>query len=155
MIERIAMTIAEMIVVAWCLSVVVADLYSRRIPNVLTLGVCLIAVGWLLVNGYSILNASPSSVALGVVISLLLTLPAYFTHLLGAGDVKLLLAIALVGGLHLTLSAFVIAAMLAIIFLVAHSLLSGFSRYSEKPERWIPFGAAFSAGLLCVIGITS
>jgi Flp pilus assembly protein protease CpaA len=68
--------------------------------------------------------------------------------------VKLLLAIALVGGLQFTLFAFVIAAMLAIIFLVAHSLFSRFSRYSEKPERWIPFGAAFSAGLLCAIGIT-
>jgi prepilin peptidase CpaA len=149
------MTVAQIIVATWCLSIVLVDVWSRCVPNVLTGGACLIAICWLLINGHSILNASPSSVALGVGVSLLLTLPAYFTHLLGAGDVKLLLAIALVGGLHLTLSAFVIAAMLAIIFLIAHSLLSGFSRYSEKPERWIPFGAAFSAGLLCVIGITS
>lgn len=149
-----SMTIAEMIVVAWCFSVAMADVWSRRIPNVLTLGVCLVAICWLLVNGHSILYASLPSVALGVGASLLLTLPAYLSRLLGAGDVKLLLTIALLGGAHLTLSAFVIASMLAIIFLIAHSLFSRFSQYSEKPKRWIPFGATLSAGLLCAIGIT-
>lgn len=148
-----SMTIAEIIVVAWCLSVAVADVSSRRIPNVLTLGVCLVAIYWLLLNGHSILNASLPSVALGVGVSLLLTLPAYLTHLLGAGDVKLLLAIALLGGAHLTVSAFVIASILAIIFLVAHSLFFRFSRRSQTPKRWIPFGAALSAGLLCAIGV--
>lgn len=149
-----SMTIAEMIVVFWCLSVVLADVSFRRIPNVLTLGVGLVAICWLMVNGHSILNASPPSVALGMGVSLLLTLPAYLTRLLGAGDVKLLLAIALLGGASLTLSAFVIASMLAIIFLVAHSFFSRFSQHPEKPKRWIPFGAALSAGLLCAIGIT-
>lgn len=148
------MTIAEMIVVAWCFSVGLADLSSRRIPNVLTLGVCLVAICWLLVNGYSILNASLPSVALGVGVSLLLTLPAYLTRLLGAGDVKLFLAIALLGGAHLTLSAFVIASVLAMIFLIAHSLFFRLSRHSQKPKRWIPFGAALSVGLLCSIGVT-
>lgn len=148
------MTIAEMIVAAWCLSVAMADVSSRRIPNVLTLGICLVAICWLLLNGHSILNASLPSVALGMGISLLLTLPAYLTHLLGAGDVKLLLAIALLGGAHLTVSAFVIASILVIIFLVAHSLFFRFSRRSQTPKRWIPFGAALSTGLLCAIGIT-
>ena len=148
------MTIAEMIVVAWCFSVGLADLSSKRIPNVLTLGGCLVAICWLLVNGHSILNASLPSVALGVGASLLLTLPAYLSRLLGAGDVKLLLAIALLGGAHLTLSAFVIASILAMIFLAAHALFFRFSRHSEKPKRWIPFGTALSAGLLCAIGIT-
>lgn len=148
------MTIAEMIVASWCLIIVLADVSSRRVPNVLTLGGCLVAICGLLVNGHSILNASLSSVAQGVGISLLLTLPAYLTRLLGAGDVKLLFAIALLGGASLTLSAYVIASILVILFLVTHSLFSRFSQPSEKPKRWIPFGAALSAGLLCSIGIT-
>ena len=147
------MTIAEMIVVGWCLSVTLSDVSSRRVPNVLTLGVCLAAICWLLVTGHSILNASLPSVALGVGVSLLLTLPAYLTRLLGAGDVKLLLAIALLGGAYLTLYAFVIASILAMVFVVAHALFFRFNRHSQKPKRWIPFGAALSAGLLCAIGI--
>lgn len=148
------MTIAEITIAAWCFSVGLIDLTSRRIPNVLTLGFCLVSIGWLVVNGHSILNASLPSVALGVGISLLLTLPAYTARLLGAGDVKLLLAIALLGGAHLTLSAFVIASVLVMIFLIAHSLFFRFGQHAEKPKRWIPFGAALSAGLLCAIGIT-
>lgn len=149
-----SMTIAEIIVVAWCFSIILADVSSRRVPNVLTVGICLLALCWLIFTGRSMLHASLPSVVVGTVIGLLFTVPAYVSGLLGAGDVKLLLAIALLGGAYLTLSAFVIASILAMIFLAAHALFFGFSRHSEKPKRWIPFGAALSAGLLCAIGIT-
>lgn len=147
------MTIAEMIVVAWCLSVGLADLYARRIPNALTLGVCLAAICWLLVTGHSILDANWQSVAFAVFASLLLTLPAYAARLLGAGDVKLLLAIALLGGGDLTLFAFVIAAILAMLFCAAREMLIRFKAPTPTPARWFPFGAALSAGLLCAIGL--
>lgn len=147
------MTIAELIVTAWSLTVGVADLSARRIPNVLTLGICLIAIAWLLATGHSILGANWQSAILAALISLLLTLPAYALQLLGAGDTKLLLAIALIGGTHLTLLAFVIASILAMIFWIAHSLFSRLGQRLERPKRWIPFGAALSAGLVCAIGM--
>ncbi|HSI27679.1 MAG: prepilin peptidase [Methylophilus sp.] len=148
------MTIAEMIVGTWCLGVTLADVYARRIPNILTLGMCLIAMCWLLVSGHSMLNATMQSAFLGATISLLLTLPAYAARLLGAGDVKLLLAIALISGWYLTLLAFVIAALLAVIVGVAYLLVYRLRTQPLSRKRWLPFGAALSVGLLVAIGIT-
>jgi prepilin peptidase CpaA len=148
-------TTVELIVVVWCLSVGLADLYTRRIPNTLALGACLIAAINLLVTGHTLLGANWQSVAIGVGVSLLLTLPAYAACLLGAADVKIILAIALIGGWYLTLFAFVIASILAMLLSVAHLLFTRFNTQQYKPKRWIPFGAALSAGLLCAIGMAT
>jgi len=148
-------TTVELIVVAWCLSVGLADLYARRIPNILALGACLIAIICLLITGHTLLGANWQSVAIGVGVSLLLTLPAYAARLLGAADVKIILAIALIGGWYLTLFAFVIASILAMLLSVAHLLFTRFNTQQNKPKRWIPFGAALSAGLLCAIGMAT
>jgi prepilin peptidase CpaA len=147
------MTIAEMIVVAWCLVVVLTDLHARRIPNLLTLGMCVIALCWLLFTGHSMLNATLHSTILGGVISLLLTLPAYAARLLGAGDVKLLLAISLIAGSYLTLFSFVIAAFLATIFGIAYLAMIKLRGQPFDRKRWLPFGAALSAGLLFALGM--
>lgn len=149
------MTIAKMIVAAWCLSISLADLYARRLPNLLTLGMCLLAIGWLLVTGHAMLGASWQSVMLSALVSLLLTLPAYVGRWLGAGDVKLLLAIALLGGNEIMLITFVIAAILAALFCMATFCFTQFSMFSPKSKRWIPFGAALGVGLLCVISTGS
>lgn len=147
------MTIVEMIVLTWCLSVGLADLYARRIPNILTLGACLIAVFYLLNTGHALLGATWQSAVLGALVGLALTLPAYAARLLGAADVKLILAIALTAGWYLTLFAFVIASILAILFSVAHVIFTRFITPPNNLKRWIPFGAALSAGLLCAIGV--
>ena len=149
-----SMTIAEMIVIGWCLGVTLTDLSAKRIPNILTLGMCLLAICWLLVSRHSMLDASWQSAAQGAAISLLLTLPAYAARLLGAGDVKLLLAIALISGWYFTLFAFVVAAMLAVVLGVAHLLVSRLRAQPLTHRRWLPFGAALSVGLLFAIGIT-
>lgn len=147
------MTIAEMIVVAWCLVVALTDLHARRIPNMLTLGMCMIALCWLVFTGHSMLDATLHATVLGGAISLLLTLPAYAARLLGAGDVKLLLAIALVAGSDLTLVSFVIAALLAVIFGMAYLAIAKWRGQAISRQRWLPFGAAFSAGLLFALGV--
>lgn len=148
------MTIVEISVVAWCLSIGLTDLYARRISNVLTLGACLIAVLSLLVTGHALLGSADwQSVIIGAAVSLLLTLPAYAVRLLGAGDVKLILAIALMGGWYITLFAFVAGSILAILFGIVHVLFVRFSSQQRTLKRWIPFGAALSAGLLCAMGV--
>jgi Flp pilus assembly protein protease CpaA len=147
------MSIAEMFVIVWCLSVGLTDLYIRRIPNSLLIAAYLAALFSLLITGQALLGAHWQSVAIGAGVSLLLTLPAYAARLLGAGDVKLILAMAFIGGWQLMLSAFVIASILAIIFVIAHFIFTRFSSRQSKPNRWIPFGAALSAGLLSVIGV--
>lgn len=148
------MTIAEMIVVAWCLAVALTDLHARRIPNILTLGMCLFAACWLLFTRHSMLDATMQSVAVGAIISLLLTLPAYAARLLGAADAKLLLAIAVVAGAHLTLLSFVIATLLAAVFGVAYLLVTKLRARPITGKRWLPFGAALTVGMLCAIGMT-
>ncbi len=147
------MSIAESIVAIWCLSVGLTDLYARRLPNTLTLGICCIALAWLFVTGYTLLNASWQSALYAALISQLLTLPAYAARILGAGDVKLLLAIALIAGKDLTLLTFVIAAILVMVFGLIYFLFTQFNTPAVRSKRWIPFGAAFSAGLLCAIGM--
>ena len=147
------MTIAEMIVIAWSLTVGLTDIYTRRIPNMLTLGFCLVAILWLLVTGHSILNASWQSVLLATFISQLFTVPAYAAHLLGAGDAKLLLAIALLSGKDITLTSFVIASILAVIYCVSNRLIARLNARRINSGRWFPFGAALSIGLVCAIGM--
>lgn len=149
------MTIAEMIVAAWCLVVAVTDLHARRIPNMLTLGICVIALCWLLFTGHSMLNATMQSAAVGAAISLLFTLPAYAARLLGAADAKLLLAMALIAGSYLTLFSFVIAALLAVVFGLVYVLISRLRARPITRKRWLPFGAALGVGLLLAIGITN
>lgn len=146
------MTVAEMSIVVWCFSVGLADLHARRIPNGLTLGGGVLAIGWLLISGHSMLNASVQSVGLGVLASLLLTLPAYYVRVLGAADVKLFLAMALMAGWYLSLLAFVIASMLALLFLGVSLLWARPTVSSGRQKRWIPYGAALSAGLVYAIG---
>ncbi len=149
------MPIAKLMIIAWCLGVATADLSARRIPNILTLGMCLVAIFWLLFTGHSMLNATAQSAAIGAAISLLFTLPAYAARLLGAADAKLLLAIALIAGSYLTLFSFVIAALLAALFGLAYLLISRLRAQPITRKRWLPFGAALGVGLLFVIGITN
>lgn len=147
------MTIAEMSVIVWCVSVGLTDLYFRRIPNILMIGAYSVPIFSSLITGQALLGAHWQSVAIGIGVSLLLTLPAYAARLLGAGDVKLILAIALIGGWQLMPSSFVIASILAIVFVIAHNIFIRFSTSQSQPKRWIPFGAALSVGLLSVIRV--
>jgi len=147
------MTVVEMTVLAWSLVAGFTDLYARRIPNALTLGVSLLAIVWLLLTGHSILGVGWQSVLLAALVSQLLTVPAYAAHLLGAGDVKLLLAISLVGGKDFTLFSFVVASLIALICCVAHSVAAQLKKCPANTGRWFPFGAALCLGLICAIGI--
>lgn len=147
------MSITEMIVATWCISVGLTDVFTRRLPNLLTLGMCCLALGCLCVNGQTLLDASWQSALYAILISQLLTLPAYAARLLGAGDVKLFLAIALIAGKDLTLLTFVIAAILALVFGMISLACLRFKVSAKSHKRWIPFGAAFSTGLLCAIGV--
>lgn len=129
-------------VVIWSATVLWSDLSRRRIPNVLTIGMLLLAAVVWLWTGQAWLGGTDKDIALGVVLTLLLTFPAYITHSLGAADVKLLLAIAVLGGWQLVLKSFFVAGFLSL--LTAAVLL--FARYlmhrSASGGKWIPFGAA-------------
>ena len=145
------MRTAEWLVVAWCLAVLVTDLSVRRIPNVLSLGATAVALGVLAYSGHSLLGATWPSMLMGVVLALALTLPGYFAHWLGAGDIKLLIAIALLSGWETVLISFVVGALLGGLVVLGMMTIARYAGHSLSPRRWIPFGAALSLGLLLAV----
>ncbi|TDV65832.1 prepilin peptidase [Pseudomonas sp. LP_7_YM] len=71
------------------------DARCRRVSNAWTLGAGLIVLGYLLINGSSWLGASTPQAGWALLTTLALTLPGYALRRLGAGDVKLLVTLAL------------------------------------------------------------
>jgi Flp pilus assembly protein protease CpaA len=168
----------ELWIVAWASALIYFDLGYRRLPNGLIFGAVVCALIYFLIFGRSLLGASNSQVAMGVVVGLLLTVPGYLLKGLGAGDVKLMVAIACLGGLNSVVVSFVIGSLLVAILLATRlmwlPLLAGFPRLSrwmfdpsprqtvveasstdykqdavkKGTDKNIPFGAALAVGLL-------
>lgn len=141
----------QIMAVIWALALAYSDLTERRIPNYLVfsaIGVCLFVLAW---GGEAPLGGAPLSVAGGLGLAMLLTLPGYLTRRLGAGDVKMLLAVATMGGHALVLQTFVIGALLAVLPALAYWYFPG--RLGGRvpcptSSRCLPFGAALGGGLI-------
>jgi prepilin peptidase CpaA len=71
------------------------DARHRRVSNLLTFSAVLIALGYLLISGTTWLGAPASQGGWALLLTLAMTLPGYALGRLGAGDVKLLTALAL------------------------------------------------------------
>lgn len=147
------MLTAHWLIVSWALGVTLSDLMSRRIPNALSLGAIVCGLGYLAYTGQAVLGGSWLDVLLGVLLGLLLTLPAYLMRWLGAGDVKLLLAIAALGGWQYVLTSFAVAGLISGITAVAVMQYATYFGQGPASKRWLPFGAMLSAGLIISMGI--
>lgn len=147
------MAVIKLMVVAWCLGICTSDLVQRRIPNFMSFGAIVLAGGYLLATGQAALGASWQSALLGGLLGLLLTLPAYLAGQLGAGDVKLLLAMGLLAGWYMTLFAFVFAALIAGVVGVGYMICVHYGGLAVSLKKRMPFGAALSLGFLLAIGV--
>jgi prepilin peptidase CpaA len=102
----------------------VIDLYTRRIPNALTLGVAALGV---LVSALHLGALTTSQALFGLVVGLALMLPGHLIGATGAGDVKLFAAIGTLIGPRAIVIAFVYTALaggaLAILVALRRSLL--------------------------------
>ncbi|KPA92649.1 MULTISPECIES: A24 family peptidase [Pseudomonas] len=85
----------SLILLLWFTLCAAQDLRQREIANSLTLGGSALALFYLLWSGTTWLGASAEQGGWAFLLALLLTLPGYVTARLGAGDVKLLIALAL------------------------------------------------------------
>ena len=141
------------LIVAWALGITLSDLASRRIPNVFSLGAILGGLGYLAYTGQALLAGDWLDVLLGMLLALLLTLPAYLLRWLGAGDAKLLLAIAALGGWQYVLTSFAIAGLLSGVTTLAMLQYSTYSGRNLAAGRWIPFGAMLTVGLIASMGV--
>ncbi|KFE51908.1 prepilin peptidase [Pseudomonas syringae] len=81
--------------IAWLAMCAIQDARQRQISNVLTIGAIVLALMYLLMTGETWLGAAASEGGVALLLSLLLTLPGYLLGKLGAGDLKLLAALAL------------------------------------------------------------
>jgi len=141
-----------MAVLLWAFALGYWDLRHRRLPNALTFAAALAGLGSWAILGASPLGASGMSMLAGSGIALLLTVPGYLLHKLGAGDVKLLVAVALLGGVAATLVSFVVGALIAGIGAGARALLG--SRFGLPPVaagRQLPFGTALALGFAVAV----
>jgi prepilin peptidase CpaA len=100
------------------------DLYTRRIPNVLTLG---ITIGGLIVAAVRLGAVTPGQALLGFAVGLALMLPGHLIGATGAGDVKLFAALGTLLGPRAIVMAFVYTAIaggvLAIVVAMRRQLL--------------------------------
>lgn len=141
----------QMTVVVWALAVGGWDLVRRRIPNVLIFGAVFMAAGNLALTGISPLGADGASVLLGAGLALLFTLPGYLARQLGAGDVKLLVVIALLGGALPTLTSFVIGALAAGLGAGVWLFLNSRFGLPAIKDRRLPFGTALALGFVVAV----
>ncbi len=155
---------AEVALILWALALTVFDLGQRRLPNLLTLGGLVVGIVVLAVAGASLLGEAPGGVAQAFALAVVVTLPAYATSLLGAGDVKLAAAIAVLSGLNDFIVVYALATLLCLFALVARRCLvylpysvPGIYRQSHtvslggRRPRQIRFGAAMGGALIVVM----
>lgn len=133
MVEHGTTWLAPAGLLIWALACAVQDARHRRISNWLTLGLCALAAGYLLLTGHSFTGAPAGTVVLGLLLALALTLPGYAAGKMGAGDVKLLAALALASQPLLVLASLAVAA-----FSMIGWMLSGpaiWRRLSTRAQR--------------------
>ena len=137
---------------AACLSVAIigSDLYARRVPNgwllaALVLGVVLMAMDWIRGAGGPWSWSALSGFAIGLVTML----PLYMFGWMGAGDVKLSIAMGLLGGLQVLLVTMVLAGIIGGV-LALWLLATRRSRLGTR-QRSVPFGSALGIGFVTAI----
>ena len=106
------------VLIIWLALCAAQDARHRQISNVLTLGAGGLALGYLLWTGRTWLGAEAAQGGLACLLALALTLPGYALKRMGAGDVKLMTALALAtDGIHL-LGAFIGAGVASLLWLL-------------------------------------
>ena len=108
------------------------DARFRRVSNVLTLGGGVVALVYLLINGEGWLGSPSPQPWWALLLVLALTLPGYALGKLGAGDVKLLMAVALATDQVHVLGTFIGAGVASVVWLIARRKLWAIARPGFK-----------------------
>lgn len=156
---------------AWALVIGAWDVSRRRIPNALSLGAWPVAALPLVLSGHTWWGAAWQPTLWTTAAALLAGLPAYALGKLGAGDVKLMVAMALLTSPMVFAVSYATAGLLALCLLGLHALrLQGtldahpmLQRLASRlldarsaksastahaPHVKMPFGALLCAGLI-------
>jgi prepilin peptidase CpaA len=147
----------------WFAACAAQDLHQRHIANSLTFGAAALALVYLLWTGTTWLGASAAEGGWALLIALVLTLPGYALNKLGAGDVKLLMALALATDRPILLGTFIGAGLSAgLWFWLAPKVLPLLNQRLTHPpgenikgaSKKLPFApfllCGFSLSVLCL-----
>jgi len=85
----------SLVLLIWLSLCAAQDARQRRIANLLTLGVGALALVYLLYCGTTWMGAAAEQGGWACLVALAFTLPGYFMGRMGAGDVKLMIALGL------------------------------------------------------------
>jgi prepilin peptidase CpaA len=102
-----------MLVASLCVLSAISDVTARRIPNALLAAALGIGAVLFCVQGWRGHTGFPWSSLLGFLIGLLVLLPFYAVHWMGAGDVKLFATLGFLLGAKALLPIWIIASLLA------------------------------------------
>lgn len=146
-----------LLIIIWLVICAEQDARQQQVSNRLTLGAVAFALGYLLITGGTLLGADASAGGWALLLSLILTLPGYMLGKLGAGDVKLLAALALATDSRFLLGIFIGAGVTSVIWLLTRQKLithmpqwvSGrYTRMSGHSPEKHPFAPHLLAGFL-------
>lgn len=151
------------VVLLWFGACAIQDLLQRHIANWLTFGAAALALLYLLWTGHTWLGASAAEGGWALLIALALTLPGYALNKLGAGDVKLLMALALASDRLMLLGTFIGAGLSAglwwwlapkICSLLNQRVTPPTPERMGEPSKKLPFApfllCGFSLTVLCM-----
>lgn len=113
----------SIVVLMWLALCTEQDVRERQISNTLTLGVAACALAWLFATGHSWIGADASDAGWALAIVMLLTLPGYMLGRFGAGDVKLMGALALATSHYYVLGTFIGAGVAVLLWLLTRRRL--------------------------------
>ncbi|SDS19426.1 prepilin peptidase CpaA [Pseudomonas asplenii] len=148
----------SLILLVWFTLCAAQDLRQREIANSLTLGGSALALFYLLWSGNTWLGATAEQGGWAFLLALLLTMPGYATARLGAGDVKLLIALALASDSRYLLGTLIGAGVSSLLWLWLGPRL--WSRLGKRRRQLLqhlepqasekqPFAPFLWIGLLC------
>ncbi|MBF8723725.1 MULTISPECIES: prepilin peptidase [Pseudomonas] len=113
----------SIVLLMWLALCTEQDLRERQLSNTLTLGVAACALAWLFGTGHSWIGADASEAGWALAIVMLLTLPGYMLGRFGAGDVKLMGALALATSPQYVLGTFIGAGLTVVAWLLGRRRL--------------------------------
>lgn len=144
-----------LVVMLWLVLCAAQDIRQRQIANWLTLGAALLALIYAFWSGTTWLGAAGSHGLGAFFLALLLTLPGYALGRLGAGDVKLLAALALASDMNCLLWSFIGATVANVLWLLAaprlwplmsQGLRNAFGYLAPTPSTKLPFAPFLLVG---------
>lgn len=154
----------SLVLLAWLGLCALQDARNARLSNRLTLGGLAAVTLYLLLTGHTLLGATPTDAAIAAALALLFGLPGYALGRFGAGDVKLLLFVAVASSPTLLLLGLIGAgvglALWAILIpyvwpKLGRPLQTAVPRLAPNPRRTYPFAPFLLIALTLPLLMTS